>query len=78
MITAGRQCTDYEWECDNSGQTGVVPDCIKLDRVCDGTPQCVDGSDESNCKVKGDLYWQLLLYFVIVRTPELTKFKVDL
>lgn len=35
-------CTDDQFTCKNS-------DCISVDKRCDGTRHCHDGSDELNC-----------------------------
>lgn len=34
-------CSRYEWKCANGNQ------CIKSDELCDGQPDCNDGSDET-------------------------------
>lgn len=36
-------CGPSEWTCRNG-------DCIPDIRRCDGTPQCIDRSDEENCR----------------------------
>jgi hypothetical protein len=41
MISGG--CKIYQYQCRN-GQ------CIDIYALCDGTPECSDGSDETNCK----------------------------
>ncbi len=35
-------CTEYQFTCGNG-------DCISNSRVCDGSPDCYDQNDESNC-----------------------------
>lgn len=42
-------CPDSAFECENKGQGFNVPECISKDHVCDGQPQCADGSDEETC-----------------------------
>ncbi|XP_062570238.1 uncharacterized protein LOC134232301 [Saccostrea cucullata] len=42
-------CPDSEFECENKGQRVNVPECISKEHVCDGQPQCADGSDEEKC-----------------------------
>lgn len=37
-----RECYPGEWPCPSSGL------CIPMDHLCDGTPHCPDGEDESN------------------------------
>ncbi|CAD6184395.1 unnamed protein product [Caenorhabditis auriculariae] len=44
QISYARQCPrDWEFECRNG-------ECIAYYDVCDGIPQCSDGSDEINCE----------------------------
>lgn len=45
----GVDCPDSAFECENKGQGFNVPECISKDHVCDGQPQCADGSDEETC-----------------------------
>ncbi|XP_061162402.1 uncharacterized protein LOC133171625 [Saccostrea echinata] len=42
-------CPESEFECENKGQRVNVPECISREHVCDGQPQCADGSDENKC-----------------------------
>ncbi|KAK3593443.1 hypothetical protein CHS0354_020206 [Potamilus streckersoni] len=44
-----QSCGDFSFECDNKGMNSTVPDCIYKQYQCDGTPQCADGSDETDC-----------------------------
>lgn len=39
---AQRECYPGEWLCPSSGL------CIPIDQLCDGTPHCPDGEDETN------------------------------
>lgn len=44
------RCSEDQFTCKNSA-------CIPVDKRCDGTRHCIDGSDESNCsytKSSGD------------------------
>ncbi len=41
-VTMVTDCGDDEFQCDN-GQ------CVRVEWVCDGDTDCLDGSDEHNC-----------------------------
>lgn len=41
------ECSRLMWQCDNR-------DCIKVTNVCNGVPNCQDGSDEVGCDVLSD------------------------
>lgn len=49
----GVDCPDSAFECKNKGQGVNVPECISKNHVCDGQPQCADGSDEDTCPSTG-------------------------
>lgn len=42
-----RECYPGEWPCPSSGL------CIPMDHLCDGTPHCPNGEDESNATAGG-------------------------
>lgn len=42
-----KKCSRLMWQCDNG-------DCIKVTNVCNGIPNCRDGSDEEGCDVLND------------------------
>lgn len=39
-----RKCPDDQFHCDDGH-------CIKRNWTCDGDKDCIDGTDEQNCKV---------------------------
>lgn len=43
-----RECYPGEWPCPSSGL------CIPIDQLCDGTPHCPDGGDETNATAGHD------------------------
>jgi len=44
-------CGSNEWLCSPTQQ------CIRVERVCDGVPNCANGADESdNCSTQASLY----------------------
>ena len=44
LFTGNWTCAEGEFQC-NSG----YPNCITVNRICDGIHQCSDGSDEITC-----------------------------
>ncbi|XP_014787336.1 uncharacterized protein LOC106881458 isoform X1 [Octopus bimaculoides] len=44
-----RQCDKHHFECEERGSKSIGVECIELANVCDGIPQCGDGSDEFGC-----------------------------
>ncbi|GBP97800.1 Low-density lipoprotein receptor-related protein 1B, partial [Eumeta japonica] len=42
-VTTSTDCTTAEFRCESDGS------CIERRKVCDGTPHCVDKSDEEHC-----------------------------
>lgn len=53
-------CGPKEWTC-------VDESCIPLEGLCDGVPQCSDGTDETNC-VTGGLIWLLQICKLVYRS----------
>lgn len=45
IITAGTICMAYQFKC----SCGV---CVSAESRCNGTRECIDGSDEMNCPCK--------------------------
>ncbi|CAI9724012.1 low-density lipoprotein receptor-related protein 11-like isoform X2 [Octopus vulgaris] len=44
-----KQCDKHHFECEERGSKSIGVECIELANVCDGVPQCGDGSDEFGC-----------------------------
>lgn len=41
-------------DCENGQFLCDITRCIPQNEVCDGLPQCRDGSDEENCPERGE------------------------
>ena len=57
-----QRCDSNDYECDSG-------ECIDDDRVCDGTEDCSNGSDEDNCS--GGKSATGLLYIILGCWPHI-------
>ena len=48
-LTPGKDCSRFEFECQNDGHPLAYPQCIAIYDKCDGIVHCKDHSDENLC-----------------------------
>ena len=63
LILVLGSCKEYQFQCDNG-------ECIKLEKKCDGWPNCRDKSDETASACDGKLYLTSLKLIMLIGTTE--------